>query len=245
MARLTRRDLKQDKFQTAFEDYEAYLKAHYREIVMVAGIALALAGAVLGVRAYTERMDGAANAQLGAALDTFRAYVGTVPPGALGPGAQSFPTAKEKYAKALEEFSAMTQTTGFQRLVPEPKAVRIARYHLALCQAQLGEDTAAIRTLEKTGRDRDPAIASLARLALAAELEKTEKLPDAAKIYQDLAEHPTSTVPRTTALLALAEAYRPSQPAQARQVYDRLRKEYGSDPLVADVLKEEMAGLAQ
>ncbi len=245
MSRLTRRELKQDKLQSAFEDYEAYIKQHYREILALVGITLALVAAALGLRAFTERVAEQANAQLGAALDTFSAYVGTAPPGALGPGMQSYPTAKDKYSKALEEFTAATQATGFHKLLPEPKAARIARYHVGLCQALLGQDSAAMRTLEQVGQDRDPDIASLARLALADELAKTGKLSEGAKIYQNLADHPTSTVSRTTALLALADAYRTTQPARAREIYDRLQKESAGDAALADVLKQERASLPQ
>lgn len=245
MARLSRRELKEDRLQSAFEDYEAFVKEHYKEILTVVGIGLVLVGAVAGLKVYTGRIEGAANAKLGAALDTYNAYVGTPAPGLLGPGTQSFPTAEAKYQKALDQFQAVTQVAGFEKLLPELKAVRIARYHAGLCQAQLGDDTSATKTLQEAAKDKDSAIASLARFALAEEYVKTSKLPEAIKVYQDLADHPSSTVPRSTALLALADAVRSSQPAQARQIYERLEKEYSTDTTLAEVLKQQISSLPQ
>jgi Tetratricopeptide repeat len=245
LARLTRRELKVDKLQTAFEDYEAFALEHYKEILAVVGIGLVLVGAVLGLRYYTAKIEADANTKLGAALETYNAYVGEASPGLLGPGALSFPTADEKYKKALAQFQTAAQVSGFEKLLPELKAVRIAKYHAGLCEAQLGDDPAAIKTLQSLSKDRDPDIASLAKFAMAEEYVKTNKLPDAVKIFQDLSDHPSSTVPRATALLALADAYRPTQPAQARQIYDRMEKEYGTDATLADVLKQQISSLPQ
>ena len=62
--------------------------------------------------------------------------------------------------------------------------------------------------------DHDAEIAAMAKFALAGELAKSGKTPEAAKLYQDLVDHPTMTVPKASALLAMADAYRESQPAR-------------------------------
>jgi hypothetical protein len=62
-------------------------------------------------------------------------------------------------------------------------------------------------------------------------------------MYQSLADHPSLTVPRATALLAEADAVRETQPAEARQIYARVEKEFGSDPSIAESVKQQMAGL--
>lgn len=43
----------------------------------------------------------------------------------------------------------------------------------------------------------------------------------------------------------MADAYRASQPARARQIYNNLQKEFGSDPTVAETIKQQMSGLPQ
>jgi hypothetical protein len=41
----------------------------------------------------------------------------------------------------------------------------------------------------------------------------------------------------------MADALKDSQPARARQLYDQIQKEFGSDPSVAAALRQQMAEL--
>lgn len=237
MDRLTRHDLKQDELRTTFEHFEEYVKERYKEILGVSGMVIVVVGLVVGLKLYAGRQEAEANASLGVALRTFRAYVGPPAPGMLGPDAETFATAREKYKKGLEQFAEVTQR------FPRSKAAEIARYHVGICQAQLGDSAGAIRTLQEAARASDKEIAALGQFALAGELAATGKLADAVKIYQHLTDHPTSTVPQATALLALADAYRPTQAAQARKIYERLQKDLSTNANLAQVLKQQIDSL--
>ena len=239
MDRLTRRELKQDELRTTFENFEDFVKERYQQILTVAGIVLVVVAAAFGLKIYLDRQVSEANTELNEALTTFRTQVGTPAPGSLDAQAKMFPTAKEKYEKALSQFADITQR------FPRTKAAAIARYHVGVCQAHLGDQSGAIKTLTEASRYSDKGIASLTQLALAGELVKAGKLAEAVKIYQDLANRPTTVVPRVTALLALADAYRGTQPLQARQVYAQLEKEVGPDNMLSSYLKQQMASLAQ
>lgn len=240
MARLTRHELKDDKFKSAFEEYEFFAKQHYREIALGVGMSLVIVGLVFGLRYLMDYEEAAANAQLGEALETFHAYVGAPAPGSPGP---TFSTAKEKYTKALAEFSAMSDVKGWATVLPTQRAVRIARYHVGLCQAELGDEPGAIKTLTQAADDRDAEIASLARFALAEQLVKAGKTADAVKLFQNLEDHPTSAVPKATAELAQADALRATQPAQARQIYEHMQREYASDTTLAESVRQQIASL--
>jgi len=74
-------------------------------------------------------------------------------------------------------------------------------------------------------------------------LVKTGKLAEAAKIDQELADHPTLSVPKAAALLALGDAYRESQPARARQIYEQVEKQFGSNASLAEAVKQQIASL--
>ena len=87
-------------------------------------------------------------------------------------------------------------------------------------------------------------VASLAKFALASELAKTGKLPEAAKLFQELADHPTLSVPKASTLLAQADAYRASQPTLARQIYERVEKEFAANSAVSQAVKQQIASLA-
>lgn len=240
MAHISRHELKADQLRTTYEEFEEYVKSHYREIATVAGIVIVVAALAGALRQYQDRREAEANEQLGIALQTFRTYVGPAPQGAVTPGFQSFPTAREKYKKALDQFQQVIQK--YSR-PPEPKAAAIARYHVGLCQALLGDHDAAVKTLQEAARDSDRNVAALAQFALAGEQVKAGKIEDAVKIYQELAARPTSTVPEATARLAMADAYRATQPAKARQIYQELEKKFGSDVTITQVLKDQIASL--
>lgn len=237
MERMTRHELKRDQLRTAFEHYEEFIKQHYREILTAIGIIIVVLGAAAGLKLYNERQEATANVALGQALKTFRARVGPPAENPLGSAPTSFASAEEKYKKAAAEFLEIMQK------YPRQKAADIALYHLGLCQAQLGDHATAAKTLEQASRQGDRNIAALAKYALAGELTASGKQPEAAKLYQDLAAHPTMTVPRTTALLALAETYRAAQPSRARQTLEQVQKESGGDPLVAELVKDQLASL--
>jgi tetratricopeptide (TPR) repeat protein len=239
--RLTRHQLKQDEFRNGLEQFEAFFKQHSREILNATILVVVVAGLAGGLRYYTDRQDSQANADLAAALQTFRAYVGQPTPSTMDPGGGSFPTAQDKYKKALEQFQAVVNKC---KMIPRPKAVTIARYQMGVCQALLEDHAAAISTLQEASRGRDPEVASLAKFALANELAKTGKLPEAAKLFQELADHPTVSMPKASALLAEADAYRASQPALARQIYERVEKEFAANSAVSQAVKQQMASLA-
>lgn len=235
MDRYTRKELKQDEFQNIYQEIARYAQDHYKEVLGSAAVVIAIAGIIFGYRAYSEHMQTAANADLGAALRTFDAYVG---PQSQGIGL-SFTTPQEKYKKALAQFSDLASK------YPREKAGEIARYHAGVCQSELGEHAAAIKTLEEAAQTSDANLASLSKLALADEYASTGKLPDAEKVYQSLADHPTLSVPRATALMAMADADKATNPAKSRQIYEGLLtdKDVGSDSLLVSTLKEQISDL--
>jgi tetratricopeptide (TPR) repeat protein len=242
MDRLTRHELKQDEFRETLDQLEQYLKSHLKEILTAAVLVIVVVGLTGGLKYYLDQQEASANVDLSSALRTFQAYVGPPAPGTLGADSESFPTAVEKYKTAQEQFNAIVVK---YRMFPRPKAARIALYHVGICEALLGNSAAAINTLQEASRDRDTEIAALAQFALAGEFLKSGKKLEAATIYQNLVDHPSLTVPRGSALLALADSLKDSQPGQARKLYAQIRKEFGSDPTLAEALNQHMAGLPQ
>jgi len=238
VARLTRKELKKDPFLSVYyDDFVEFAQKHYQKIIVVVIAIAVIVFAVTAWKHHEQQQEVSANALLGAALATFHAYVGQASQDALGPGVQAFPTAADKYKAALKEFSAVVEK------YPRQKAAEIALYHIGICQAQLGQDQAAVKTLQEASHASDRNIASLAQFALADELARSGKLPEAEKIYRQLAEQPTATVPAPTAWLALADLCRTKEPAQARAIYERVAKEYGSNAYVAETVKQQLATL--
>jgi len=232
----------QDDLRSTYDEFEEFVKTRYKEIAAVAGIVIVVAGLAVGLKTYQVRREGEASEALGVALKSFRAYVGEMPQSALMPGLRTFPTTQEKYKKAQAQFQEVI--TKFSS-TPEPKAVAVARYHVGLCQAFLGDSAAALKTLEEASRTLDRDIAALAQFALAGEYLKAGKTAEATRIYQDLAAKPTATVPESAAKLALADVYRSTEPKRAREIYQQLEKQFASNTTIAQAVKDKISTLPQ
>jgi tetratricopeptide (TPR) repeat protein len=241
MDRLTRHELKQDEFRASLDQLEEYVRVHLNQILTLAILVIVVVGLAAGLKYYVDRQEASANMDLASALNTFSAYVGTTSPNTPVPDLQSFPTAAKKYQRALDQFNAIVLK---YRMFPRPKAVAIALYYTGICESLLGNSAAAIHTLQEAAQDKDLGIAALAQFALAGEFLKSGQTQDAVKIYQNLADHPSLTVPRASALLAIADALKDSQPGQARQIYDQVQKEFRSDPSIAEAMRQQTAQLA-
>ncbi len=242
MDRLTRHELKQDEFRETLFQLDQYLIAHLKEILTVTILVIVVVGSAVGLKYYLNQQEASANIELASALKTFQSYVGSVSADTMGAGADVFLNSTDKYQKARDQFKAIVLK---YRMFPRPKAARIAVYHEGICDSLLGNSAAAINTLQEAGRDSDREIAALAQFALAGEFLKTGKKQEAVKIYQNLVEHPSLAVPKASAELALADALKDSQPAQARQLYGQVQKEFGSDASIAEAVKQQMAELPQ
>ncbi|MGH9447562.1 MAG: tetratricopeptide repeat protein [Terriglobia bacterium] len=238
MARFTRKELKKDPFLSVYyDDFVEFAENNYYALIAGVVIIILAVVSVYSWRRYEQRRELAANTLLGEALGAFNAYVGSASPDALGPGAQAFDTPQQKYQAALKQFSEVVEK--YAGL----KAGEIALYHVGICQAQLGKTNVAVKTLEEAARSSDAEIASLSRLALAGELARGGNLSQAQTIYTQLAAHPTESVPAATAWLALANAERATSPSAARQIYNRLAKDYSSDADLADTVKDQLSTL--
>jgi tetratricopeptide (TPR) repeat protein len=238
--RETRQQLKHDEFRDTLVSFEEYFRNHSTEVLGIAIIVVLVGGLAFGLKLYRDRQEAAANADLGEALSTFRAYVGQPTPGQNEPGGATYATAQEKYKKALGQFTAIL---GKYKMPPQPEAVAIARYQAGVCQSLLGDHTAAVQTLTEASQAHETDVAAMAKFALAGELASSGKTQEAARLYQELAAKPTTTVPKASALLALADTYRTTQPAQARQIYERVEKEFASNSAVTQAVKQDIASL--
>jgi len=234
--KMSRRQLKEDELLTTVEWFQKFAKDYYKELLGGLIAAILVVGAYMAWDAYSTAQEASANIALGAALKTYHSYVGAPAPEA---GPDSFPTVQARDQKALAEFQEVASKYRHR------KAGRIALYLAGVCQSDLGDSAGAIKTLQEAGDASDRDIASLARFALAGELVKTGKTAEGVKLYQQLADHPTGTVPRATALMAEADAERATQPAQARKLYQQVAKEFASDPTLANTLKDQIASLPQ
>jgi predicted negative regulator of RcsB-dependent stress response len=221
--RYTRQELKQDKFAETAAGAVHWTVAH-RETIISGVIALAVLVAVgVGIFWYRDHLQAAAAQKLGDALVTFNA---PVQPEAPSQGNQmlSFSSVADRALAARKQFYGISSEYGSTR------AGQWAHYFAALCEVDLGNYAVAEGQLKDVANSRDVEVSSLAKLALASVYRNEKKDSDAIAVYKDLIDHPTMSVPKSTAQLGLADLYQATQPAEANKLYEQIAKDDAKGP---------------
>jgi predicted negative regulator of RcsB-dependent stress response len=180
-------------------------------LAVVAVLVIAIVGAVV----YQHRSQAAESA-FGAAMSVYSTPVADAAQ-QLPPGTRTFPSAAERAKVARPQFEAVANQYG------STEAGHNARYFAGLTAAEMGDEKGAEATLRKAADGGDANIASLARLALANLLAQHGGNSEAIKLYQNLIDHPTSTVSASAAQLQLAQLYEATDPAQANKLYAQIK----------------------
>lgn len=214
----TRRQLKEDKFAETAQGAVHWASEHRPAIVWLIAILVVAAAAAIGFLAWNSRQTDQANIALGKAMRTFNAPLR--PPGTpANETMQSFTSIAERGKEAEKEFKDIADKYRFT------KPAKIAQYMAGAAAMQAGDNAGAEKQLKSAAETRDGDIASLARMALATLYRSTNRAADAANIYKDLSDHPTNTVSKVQAQLALAEMYESSDPKEAANIYTQIQKD--------------------
>jgi tetratricopeptide (TPR) repeat protein len=193
-------------------------------------IALAVAAAIV----YQQRSSAAANA-FGSAVSLYSTPIAD-PAQPVPPGVKTFATAADRAKAANPLFEDVAKRYS------RTKAGHNALYFSGITAGEMGDTAGAEASFRKAGDLHDANIASLAHQALANLLTQHGQTADAIRLYQDLINHPSSTVPAATAQLQLAQLYEANnQPAEANKIYALLK---AKDPTTAagQIAAQKLAG---
>ena len=219
----TRRQLKEDKFAVKTKEAVAWTAIHQRALAWSVGLILAGIGGYLAYSTWDSRQSEAANVGLGGAMRTFTDQLR--PAGTpQSEAAESFSSIAERAKAAEKQFQVVADE------YPYTKAGKIARYMQGVASAQAGNTSAAEQQLKTAANSSEKNIAALAKMALASQYRASNKLSDATRIYKDLQDHPTDTVSKAQAQLAMAEMYENTDPQQAASIYQQIQKESPGSP---------------
>jgi predicted negative regulator of RcsB-dependent stress response len=233
--RYTRQELKQDKFAESAAEAAHWTIAHRKTIIngLIALAVLVVVGA--GILWYRESRNATASQKLGDALVAYNAPVlAEAPP--QGNQTVSFTSVADRALAARKQFYAISSEYGYTR------AGQWAHYFAALCEVDLGNYAVAEGQLKDVAQSRDAEVSSLAKLALASVYRSEKKDSDAVAVYKDLIDHPTLSVPKTTAQLALADLYQATQPAEANKLYEQVAKDDAKGPAGQIAAQRQKAG---
>jgi tetratricopeptide (TPR) repeat protein len=220
----TRHALKEDKFVSTTSHGLEWATEHRQPVILwssiIVGIILVV---VLSAVIYNSRSD-AASAAFGAAMQTYQTPL--VQPGEpVPPGAKTFNSAAERAKAANAQFLAVADKYG---MLADGKT---ARYFAGLTYMESGQTQQAEDSLKKVAGGWNGNLSALAKFALADLYRTTNRDQQAIDIYNDLAAHPTSTVPYGIAKLALADLYNAqNKPEEAKKVYAELKDKDPKDP---------------
>jgi len=187
------------------------------------GVLVVIALAVAAGIVYQQRSTAAANA-FGSAISVYSTPIAD-PAQPVPPGVKTFLTASDRAKAANPLFEDVAKRYG------STTAGHNALYFAGLTAGEMGNTADAEATFRKTGDLHDANLASLAHLALANLLAQHGQTGEAIKLYQDLINHPSTTVPAATAQLQLAQLYEANnQAAEANKIYALLK---AKDPATA------------
>jgi predicted negative regulator of RcsB-dependent stress response len=211
--RLTRKELKSDKFALEVQHSVQYVSGHRQKFVLYGGIAIAVVVLIVGLFAYLNYTRSVRQQELHAALQIQNANVGPQQ----NEYTPSFPTATERQKALTKAFTDLAaKYSGSDEGV-------IAQYMLATNAADQGNLPEAEKRLKVVVDSGNTAYGSLAKLSLASIYGGEGKQAEGEKLLQSLIDHPTVMVSKELATISLAELLAHSDPARARKLLEPLR----------------------
>ena len=221
---ISRKELKQDKFRESLEHGAEAVASHSRLISGLLVAAALMIDIVGGWRVYSERRSVKAAAAFDAAMKIYNARVRAANEAA-EPGELTYLDANIKMQDAATKFNEVADKFS------SADSGKMARYYAALCLEDLGRTNQALENLKKLQGTSDKELAALASYQTAVIYTRTGKLDEAVKIYRTLAEKPTIFVPRSLVLLELAGQLRKTNPVEAANIYQQIKKEFPDSPM--------------
>jgi len=212
----TRRQLKEDKFIDTAQGAAEWTASHREPLIYGAIAVIVIVLATVGFLSWRNKQNDSANIALGASMRVFNE---PVRPAGAPASPDTFASVAERAKAAQKQFKDVADKYS------HTEAGRIARYMEGVAALQAGDNSTGEQTLKSVGDSSSKNVAALAKMALANYYRSSNRASDATRIYKDLADHPTETVSKAAAQLALAEMYEKTDPQEATTLYQQIQKE--------------------
>ena len=216
---ISRKELKQDKIKETIEHGAEAVLSHGQFAGIVIAVALAVVIGYSGWHFYIDRQTAQASVEFDAAMKAYQGRIGPAAPGA-DPTEPSYLDEKARAEDAQKRFTKVAESYS------STNPGKLARYYAALCLEDLERQNQALEELRKISGSSDKELAAMAQYQMAIIYARTGKPDDAAKLLRALADKPSVLVPRPLALLELARALRDSNPKEAANIYQQIKKEF-------------------
>jgi predicted negative regulator of RcsB-dependent stress response len=211
--RLTRKELKTDKFAQEFGHSVEYVAEHRKQVVRYGIIAVVIAAIALAIYGFQQYREGERQDALKAALKVQEASVGpTAPEGML-----TFPTQQAKddaVTKAMTDVASKYQGS---------RQGAVADFYLGSMAADKGNVPEAEKHFKAVVDGGDSNYSSLAKLSLATIYGSENKRAEGEQLLRSVVNKPSTFVSKEQATIALAKYLAPYNPQEARKLLEPLR----------------------
>jgi predicted negative regulator of RcsB-dependent stress response len=230
----TRHALKQDRFVAATTSGLDWVGQNRAQVIRWSvGVVVLIALIVTAVILYVQRST-AADQLLGQGMTIYETPLAQ-PDQPAEPGATTYPTAKDRAKAAYPVFSHAASEYGWLR------AGKMARYFAGMTALDMGNTSEAEADLNQVAGSGDANLAAPAKVALANIYAQTGRTSQAVEIFRGLIAKPTTTVPKASAQLMLAQLYETTQPEEARRIYAQV-KDQDKDSEAAQIATQKLTG---
>ena len=213
MDRITRKELKSDRFALEVEHSVSYVSHHRKNFLQWGGIALGVVVLLVAIFWYRGYRHGVRQEALSSALRIQNASVGPQQ----SEFALGYPTEADKKNASNKAFTELAAK------YPNSDEGSIAEYYLGASAADKGDLAQAEKRFKLVADNGEKAYASLAKLSLAQTYQAQGKLSEAENIVKSIIDHPTVLVSKEEAVIALAHIMATSKPQEARKLLEPLR----------------------
>lgn len=214
MSRITRKELKTDRFALEVGHTVDFFDRHRREVLIYGAAALVVVLLVVGFYFYRQRQHAARERVLSQALQVLEAPVGA-PAGSVA--GLSFATPEARDAEAAKRFGEIAAKYA------GTSQGTIAEYTLAAMAADQDRILEAEKRFKTVAESGNREYASLAMMSLADIYFATNRIAEGEQLLRSLIDKPTVFVSRDEATIALARGIAGSKPEEARKLLEPLR----------------------
>ncbi len=213
MARITRKELKSDKFALEVGQTVSFFEEHRKEILRYGAIALGAGVLIAGWLAYQKHQRAGREEALGAAILVQEAGINAAPN---SPGL-NFPNQAAKDEATTKAFA------GLAARYPGTTEGEVAQYYLGAIAADASKMAEAEKHFQEVAEHGNANFSSLAKLSLAQIYYADGREALGEKTLRDLMAHPTALVSEDQASVTLARYLMIKRPAEARKLLDPLK----------------------
>jgi hypothetical protein len=232
---ISRKELKQDKIKETIEHGAEAVFSHGQFAGVVVILVLAAALGYGGWHFYIDHQTVQASSAFDDAMKAYQGRIGAAADPA-EPNERVYPDEKSRIQDALNKFSSTADK------YPSTNPGKLARYYAALCLEDLERQNQALEELKKISSS-DKELSAMAQYQMAVIYSRTRKTDDAVKIFRALADKPSAMVPRPFVLLELARVLAASNPKEATNIYQQIKKEF-PDTTLAEQADRELDSLS-